>query len=89
MRGLVTGKTKGLERASREVAEPPKAINLVESLKRTLAQEAAPEPKKPVRGEAASDRRQRALLLPISGGDGYGGTGTRLPEAAEEGVMLP
>jgi hypothetical protein len=45
----------------------------MEDLKRRLAQDAEPEPKKsaagkPTRAKAVPDRRHRAMLLPASGG---------------------
>jgi len=50
----------------------PKVINLMDALKRSLAQDAEPEPKKaaegrPTRTKAVPDQCQRALRLSVSG----------------------
>jgi len=77
LRALVDSKLKGeVTAASHAIEEPPKVVNLMDALKRSLAREetsgsgraAAAAP--PRRTKSAADRRQPPLLLPVSGGRG-------------------
>jgi hypothetical protein len=70
--GLVTvaAKTKGLTIKPRAVLTPTPVLDLMAALKRSLAQEpSAPEQKtaKRRRTKQPPDRRQPALLLPLTG----------------------
>jgi DNA end-binding protein Ku len=66
LRELVESKAKGLPIAKKGAAEPPpKVIDLMDALKRSLAEGGA---KAPTGKKAAPDRRQAHMLLPVDGG---------------------
>jgi DNA end-binding protein Ku len=69
LRELVESKAGGKSLTRKRVAEQPQVIDLMEALKRSLAEGGGD--KKPARkGKAEPDRRQASMLLPVEGGKG-------------------
>lgn len=65
LRELVEGKAKGRPTTRKVTSEPPKVINLMEALKRSLGEGGG---KSVPKRKAGGDRRQGHMLLPVEGG---------------------
>lgn len=70
LQALIDAKMKGIPIKPHRVPEPAPVIDLMTALKRSLAKEApasSQTPVTPARHKSTTDRRQRALLLPLPG----------------------
>ena len=66
LRELIEAKMQGLSVEPKPAAEPPPVIDLMQALKRSLAEETGAAAQKQRRRPGA-DRRQRTMLLPVDG----------------------
>src|ERR1700722_1239644 len=86
LRQLVESKAEGRPAAKKQVAAPPKVINLMEALKRSLTEGGS----KPAAKKARSgDRRQGHMLLPVEGGKAGATEKAREKERASEPAAKP
>jgi DNA end-binding protein Ku len=68
LRELVEAKLKGIAKTPRPIEAPPKVIDQMEALKRSLVQSGAtPAPARAKRARPV-DRRQPQMLMPVQGG---------------------
>jgi DNA end-binding protein Ku len=79
LRQLVESKAEGRPATRKQAAAPPKVINLMEALKRSLAEGGGKEPAS--KRKAGADRRQGHMLLPVEGGKATASEKAREPAA--------
>ena len=66
LRELAEANLKGRPLAAKPAVAPPPVVDLMAALKRSLMEDTGASAVKP-RRQAAGDRRQRSLLLPVAG----------------------
>jgi DNA end-binding protein Ku len=79
LRQLVESKAEGRPAAKKTAAAAPKVINLMEALKRSLAEGGA----KAAKAKGAADRRQGHMLLPVEGGKAKAAAPAAKPRAIQ------
>jgi DNA end-binding protein Ku len=82
LRDLVEAKAKGQPTTRKLAAEPPKIINLMDALKRSLAEGGTKAETK--RKAKTADVRQGHLLLPVTGGKGKASRTAERPRATPD-----